>query len=39
MTTDLWSDPNCDSYMAVTAHFMAQDGHGQLILKTHLIAF
>ncbi|KAG1723813.1 hypothetical protein EDB19DRAFT_1582895, partial [Suillus lakei] len=22
MTTDLWSDPNRDSYMAVTAHFM-----------------
>ncbi|KIJ19753.1 hypothetical protein PAXINDRAFT_27839, partial [Paxillus involutus ATCC 200175] len=22
-TTDLWSDPNLDSYMAVTAHFMS----------------
>ncbi|KAG2076650.1 hypothetical protein BDR04DRAFT_945024, partial [Suillus decipiens] len=22
MTTDLWSDPNHDGYMAVTAHFM-----------------
>ncbi|KAJ8582382.1 hypothetical protein M405DRAFT_691800, partial [Rhizopogon salebrosus TDB-379] len=22
LTTDLWSDPNRDSYMAVTAHFM-----------------
>jgi len=39
MTTDLWSDPNRDSYMAVTAHFMARDGRGQLILKTLLIAF
>ncbi|KAG1718033.1 hypothetical protein EDB19DRAFT_1576115, partial [Suillus lakei] len=24
MTTDLWSDPNHDSYMAVTAHFMTR---------------
>ncbi|KAF8416611.1 hypothetical protein L210DRAFT_3372473, partial [Boletus edulis BED1] len=23
-TTDLWSDPNRDSYMAVTAHYMAR---------------
>ncbi|KIK79152.1 hypothetical protein PAXRUDRAFT_53392, partial [Paxillus rubicundulus Ve08.2h10] len=22
LTTDLWSDPNCDSFMAITAHFM-----------------
>ena len=25
MTTDLWSDPNLDSYMAVTAHYMIRD--------------
>ncbi|KAG2744442.1 hypothetical protein P692DRAFT_201668534, partial [Suillus brevipes Sb2] len=24
-TTDLWSDPNLDSFMALTAHFMARD--------------
>ncbi|KIK79454.1 hypothetical protein PAXRUDRAFT_79245, partial [Paxillus rubicundulus Ve08.2h10] len=22
LTTDLWSDPNHDSFMAITAHFM-----------------
>lgn len=33
LTTDLWSDPNRDSYMAVTAHFMVRDP------KTHRIAY
>ena len=38
-TTDMWSDPNRDSYMAVTAHFMMQNEHGHLELMSHLIAF
>ncbi|KAG1742873.1 hypothetical protein EDB19DRAFT_1633716 [Suillus lakei] len=37
--TDLWSDHNRNSFMAVTAHFMMQDDAGQLVLKSHLIAF
>ncbi|KAG1841587.1 hypothetical protein F4604DRAFT_1546278, partial [Suillus subluteus] len=36
-TMDLWSDPNQDSFMAVTAHFMMRDDAGLLILKSHLI--
>lgn len=35
----MWSDPNRDSYMAVTAHFMARNEHGRLELRSHLIAF
>ncbi|KAG1874417.1 hypothetical protein F4604DRAFT_1582119, partial [Suillus subluteus] len=38
-TTDLWSDPNLDSFMVLTAHFMMCDVKGILILKTHLVAF
>ncbi|KAG2356415.1 hypothetical protein BDR07DRAFT_1300624 [Suillus spraguei] len=37
-TTDLWSDPNLDSFMALTAHFMAHDLKGVLVFKTHLVA-
>ncbi|KAG1809642.1 uncharacterized protein BJ212DRAFT_1233224, partial [Suillus subaureus] len=37
MTTDLWSDPNCDSYMAVTAHFMMQGEKNRLEYTTQLI--
>ncbi|KAL4066845.1 hypothetical protein J3A83DRAFT_4059532, partial [Scleroderma citrinum] len=36
-TTDLWSDQNHDSYMAVTAQFMTQNVHGHLELMSHLI--
>lgn len=32
-TTDLWSDHNRDSFMAVKAHFMMRDDAGLLILK------
>lgn len=40
LTTDLWSDPNLDSYMAVTAHFMMRDEtSGCIVFRTHLIAF
>ncbi|THH15387.1 hypothetical protein EUX98_g9474 [Antrodiella citrinella] len=33
LTTDLWSDPNRDSYMGVTAHYMVRDA------KTHRITY
>jgi hypothetical protein len=39
MTTDLWSDPNRDSYMAVTAHFMMRGEKNRLEYTTRLIAF
>lgn len=39
-TTDLWSDPNLDSYMAVTAHYMSRARtDGQLEYRCGLIAF
>jgi hypothetical protein len=37
-TTDIWSSENMTPYMAVTAHWMAQD-NGHLELKCALIAF
>ncbi|KAG2045570.1 hypothetical protein BDR06DRAFT_828301, partial [Suillus hirtellus] len=37
MTTDLWSDPNRDSYMAVTAHFITRGGKNRLEYTTRLI--
>ena len=40
-TTDLWSDPNLRSFMAVMAHYATrnEDGNGELITRTQLIAF
>jgi len=40
LTTDLWSDPNLNSYMAITAHYMTRHlKNGSLILRSKLIAF
>lgn len=39
-TIDAWSDQNRQSYLAITAHWIAQHtGSGALKLKTALIAF
>ena len=38
-TTDLWSDPNLDSFMAITAHYMFREKTGQLEYRCGLIAF
>ncbi|KAG1895162.1 uncharacterized protein F5891DRAFT_893471, partial [Suillus fuscotomentosus] len=37
MTTDLWSDPNRDSYMAVTSHFMMRGEKNRLEYRTCLV--
>jgi hypothetical protein len=34
-----WSDPNLPSFLALTAHFMARDMNGRLVLQNHLLAF
>lgn len=39
MTMDLWSDPNRDSYMAVTSHFMMRGEKNRLKYRTCLVAF
>ena len=40
LTADTWSDQSYNSYLAVTAHWVAQvDGTSALQLKTALIAF
>ncbi|KAF8955645.1 hypothetical protein BDZ97DRAFT_1598926, partial [Flammula alnicola] len=36
-TTDLWSDPSLDSYMAVTAHYYVRDENRQLKRRNGLI--
>ena len=38
-TTDLWSDPNLDSFMAVTAHYIFHPTTGLLEYRCNLIAF
>ncbi|KAF4617427.1 hypothetical protein D9613_006423 [Agrocybe pediades] len=38
-TSDLWSDPNLRSFMAVTAHFLLKDEHTNLVTKNRLVAF
>jgi hypothetical protein len=38
-TTDLWSDPSLDSYMAVSAHYYVRNEHRQLKRRNGLIAF
>lgn len=39
LTSDLWSDLNLRSFMAVTAHWMARGKTNQLELRSALIAF
>jgi len=38
-TSDIWSQQNLKSYMAVTAHYAAKSPSGHLVLKSQLIAF
>lgn len=38
-TTDLWSDPSLDSYMAVSTHYYVRDEHRRLKRRNGLIAF
>jgi hypothetical protein len=37
--SDMWSDPNRQSFMAITAHWMAKGSSNQLELCSALIAF
>ncbi len=39
LTSDMWSDVNRRSFMAVTAHWMAKGRTGRLELRSTLIAF
>lgn len=39
LTSNMWSDPNQQSFMAVTAHWMANGSPDQLVLCSALIAF
>jgi len=39
LTSDLWSDPNQWSFMAVPAHWMAKGRTNQLELRSALVAF
>ncbi|KAH9036032.1 hypothetical protein EDB83DRAFT_2180553, partial [Lactarius deliciosus] len=36
-TSDCWSDPNLTLFLALTAHFMARDVNGNLVLRNHLL--
>jgi hypothetical protein len=38
-TSDLWSDPNLRSFMAITGHFSSKDEHGNLVICNRLLAF
>ena len=38
-TTDIWSSKNRRSFLAVTAHWISQEGTGPLHLRAALIAF
>ncbi|KAG9018943.1 hypothetical protein FRB90_008137, partial [Tulasnella sp. 427] len=38
-TSDLWSDPNLVSYMALTAHWIAKGSNGEWTPQTRLLAF
>ncbi|KIK79105.1 hypothetical protein PAXRUDRAFT_162177 [Paxillus rubicundulus Ve08.2h10] len=38
-TSDMWTNQNSKSFMAVTAHYCALDYKGHLILWSHLAAF
>jgi len=39
LTLDMWSDFNRNSFMAVTAHWMAKGRTNQLELRSALVAF
>ena len=39
MTSDLWSDPNLRSFMAITGHYCAIDKYGNLQIRHRLLAF
>ncbi|EMD38455.1 hypothetical protein CERSUDRAFT_37753, partial [Gelatoporia subvermispora B] len=36
-TTDIWSDPNLRSYIAITVHYCARDEHNRLRLRCRLL--
>ncbi|KAH8977225.1 hypothetical protein EDB86DRAFT_2818446, partial [Lactarius hatsudake] len=38
-SSDLWSDLNLVSFMALTSHFLSCDNAGHLHLDSHLLAF
>jgi ketopantoate reductase len=38
-TSDIWSDPNLTSFMAVTTHFCLRDEAGRLSIASRLLAF
>jgi len=38
-TSDIWSDPNLTSFMALTCHFCKRSGLGSLEVANHLLAF
>jgi hypothetical protein len=38
-TSDCWSDPNLTSFLALTAHFIAKDSSGRLVMQNRLLAF
>lgn len=38
-SSDLWSDPNLVSFMALTSHFLSRDNSGHLHLDNRLLAF
>lgn len=38
-TSDLWSNLKLTSFMAITAHYAAKDEHGNLVIRSRLIAF
>src|SRR4051812_6310905 len=39
MTSDLWSDGNLRSFMAIMGHYLIIDEHGSLVIQTQLLAF
>jgi hypothetical protein len=39
MTSDLWSDGNLRSFMAITGHYLIIDEHGNLVIQSRLLAF
>jgi hypothetical protein len=38
-TSDCWSDINLVSFLTLTAHFVARDSEGHLVLRNRLVAF
>ena len=39
LTSDLWSDPELNAFMAITAHYLMHDTNNRLQLVTDLLAF